>query len=249
MSVKKIKKLLVVALKPEWSHLKQSFRFQRDDMIKTLYHIEGQAGSALLQVGNGVENAGRHFSGFLKGFSCESVLQFGSCGSLDVDLKAGNLFVSRGTVFASDANQLATTIEIKSWHLPTLLRFLQQSHLPFGTGLLMTSSAVLKNRDEKQSAANKYQARAVDMESYAIARICLENAIDYLSVRGVFDTLDDDISALGEPYTAHGDLRAGKMVVNLVRSPKLILQVPGLQRRMGVVNRRLGEVIDWYLDL
>lgn len=236
MSVKKIKKLFVVALKPEWSHLKQVYSFQRDDKVGSLYFIEDHPGVALLQVGNGVKNAGENFSEFLKHYSCEAILHFGSCGALDSELKVGDLFVWESS-------------ELSSKYLPSLLQFCDESQLPHRAGKLLTLDRVLKNRSEKESAAHKYSAQAVDMESSLIADICSKNGIDYLSVRGVFDTLDDDISSLGEPYTDRGDLLASKLAVNLVKSPRLILQVPGLQKRMGLVNRRLGEVVDWFINL
>jgi len=241
----KLNKLLVVALKPEWSHLKQLFRFQKDHEQKNLYFIEDVPGTALLQVGFGLENAKNKFAEFLKNHSCESVLHFGSCGALDAGLKVGDLVVSRGEVISTTGESL----ELASPHLDPLVQFLDQSELSYKTGRLLTSDKVLEDRKEKKDAEKHYLAMAVDMESYAIAKICQEKKIDYLSVRGVFDAVEDDVADLGEPFNNKGNLKPAKLAVNLMKSPKLILKVPDLQKRLALVNQRLGKVVRWFVEL
>jgi len=242
----KIKKLLVVALKAEWSHLKNSYKIeQQGSDHKYLFHIADFPGTFLLQVGFGPKNAGENFKKLLDSYACEGVLHFGSCGALDPGLQVGDLFVGQSLV----CNLKDNPIHIDSPYLYSLTKFLDQFRLSYQAGKLLSSDHVLKNRQEKESAANGYQASAVDMESYAIAKICQDNGIDYLAVRGVFDQVDDNLEALGEPYDEQGNLKPARLAVNLIKNPKLILQVPALKKRSDLVNRNLARVVDWYLSV
>lgn len=239
-----IKKLLVVALKAEWSHLKQGLHFKRDDAVTGLYHIQDKNDAALLQVGSGLNNSQTHFEEFLNNYTIESVFHFGTCGALDQHLQVGDLFVSQSCLATKQVH-----VDVASQYMTPLLQYLDNVKLIFSTGRLLTSNQVLKNKDAKTSLAQQFDAQAVDMESFGIAHACEQKGIDYLSVRGVFDTLAEDIESLGEPYDDRGNLKPMRLTANLIKSPKLILTLPHLQKRFQLINKRLSQVIGWYLEV
>jgi len=238
---KRIKKLLVVALKPEWTHLRSGLDFHKEQTGIQLYSMPNHDGCALLQTGNGMKNAGKSLSKFFQNYTCESVLHFGSSGSLLTGREVGDVCIALHITGGKE------TISIRSKYLGSLQSYIRKLDQPFFEGTLLTSDHVLKNRQEKDEAANSFGAVAVDMESFAIAKMCEQQNVDYLSVRGIFDRLEDNIEALGEPYDDQGNLKAGALAANLVKSPKLILSVPELKKRSDLVNRNLGKIVMWYL--
>ena len=143
--------------------------------------------------------------------------------------------------------QFLTTHECENvWHLGTcgaLVPELRVGDVIVGTKELFTSATILKNKSEKEHIAKTYGAKIVDMESAGIAEICAEKNIPYTSIRVVFDTLADDLENIGEPYTPAGNLDAGKLVANIVKSPKLIMTLPLLQKRMALVQKNLAEEV------
>ena len=83
--------------------------------------------------------------------------------------------------------------------------------------------------------------------SRAVLKACAKRNVACLVVRGVFDELSDDLENLGVPFDQQGNLVPGKVVVNLLKSPKLILQLPHLQKKAMLVNRQLAKVVEWFV--
>lgn len=232
-------KLLVVALKPEWSFLKQNFRFQKINSQLNLYKISSKNTKeqippcALLQIGVGLEMTKKSVSQFLESYETKSVLHFGTAGALTSDLKVGDLFL---------ANQIMNTLSL-AIHCKTDLK-----NPEIKPGTLLTVNSPLKNQKEKISAYEKYQAQAVDMESFSAVNLFNQKHIPYYSVRGIFDELTDNLEDIGEPYHKTGELSALKLSKNLIRSPKQILTLPKLQKKMSLIQKNLLPVILKYLE-
>jgi nucleoside phosphorylase len=219
-------KLLVVALQPEWSFLKAKHSFELCSPGIALYRLRDKSDVGLAQIGFGPESARRNFSHVLTACDVTQVLHFGSCGALHPEMKISDLFAPEKIVSAEGAVSLSQAGQ---------------------NGVLFTSSSVLKNRDEKDSARKTHNADCVDMESYPVAKQCLERGIFYHCVRAVFDTLTDNLEAMGEPYDADGNIQPSKMAVNLIKNPKLILELPDLKRRSDLVSQSLAPVVAAFL--
>ncbi len=243
MQKQHLNKLLIAALKPEWSFLKQDLNFECDKKHAQLFHIKEIPSTALIQTGSGLEKAASSLNQVLNDYTPKSILHFGSSGGLRTGIMAEDLFVAHHYIYEDEE------ISINSNLSSELTNFLKKSDLCFHFGRLLSVQTALINKDEKAEASKKYHAQAVDMESFVMAKICREQGIDYLSVRAIFDSLEDDIENLGTPYDKKGDLKAGKLVANLVKSPNLILKLPSLQKRHQRICQNLKQVIRWYLSL
>lgn len=226
-----IKQLLLVALKPEWAFLKQQYRFKQDDHLKELYWIQ-ETRSALLQLGVGPERSINTLKKILKIYDVNQLLHFGVSGALEANFKVGNLFTAE-EIFSAETNQ---SIQVIPFEGVKSVRFVTVNH-------------PLENRSQKEEAHQKSNAQLVDMESYVVARCCLEHQLNYQSLRGVFDELHDDIADLGEPYTSAGELRPVKIAVNLVKNPSLISKLPGLQKRMQLIQKNLKPHLMRFLEI
>lgn len=63
----------------------------------------------------------------------------------------------------------------------------------FHVGRLLTVDELVRHRQEKEQLADDYDAIACDMETIAVARVCQEHQVQFLSVRIVSDQLDDKL--------------------------------------------------------
>lgn len=238
-------KLLVVALKPEWGFLKQHLSFKKINCSVPLYQISDYPHTALLQTGVGLARSHETFCQFLQHFSCSSVLHFGCAGGLDSQLKTGDVFIAKE--IKSDGESLKINSVLSS-DFENFSLSLQNSQHRISYGSLLSSRVVLKNQKEKTQASRSFSAQVVDMESFSIAKACQNSQIDYCSVRGIFDEVTEDLTDLGEPYSDAGDLSGKRLAQNLIKSPKLILQLPRLQKKSQRVNQALWPFIFWYLN-
>lgn len=238
--------LLVAALRPEWDFLATIYALEKLDFSLPLYHFVAFPHVALLQTGPGLKQSQASMIKFLEYFSCESVLNFGTCGGLNFKMAPGDLFLpSSVAIFSEDQNSL------KKLSLDCAERSSLQdaitANLYCHSGSLLTSNTVLKNGEEKRVAKAISQTDAVDMESFGLAKLCHDHGIRYLSLRGVFDTVDENLESLGEPYDETGNLSAIKISRNLLKNPKLILTLPDLKKRLNRIQMNLKPAIDWYL--
>jgi adenosylhomocysteine nucleosidase len=60
-------------------------------------------------------------------------------------------------------------------------------------GRLLTLDRVVRLREEKEELGRRYEALAVDMESFAVAEICRTRDVEFLAVRAVSDALEDEL--------------------------------------------------------
>lgn len=238
--------LLVAALRPEWDFLTPTQALKKLDFALPLYRFVAFPNTALLQTGPGQERNLASLQKFLERFSCESLLHFGTCGGLNPEMTPGDLFLASSVVtFSGNQNGLKNLSLDCVEH--SALQNIITANFAYHSGSLLTSNTVLKNRDEKCAAKAMSQASAVDMESFGLANLCHDRGICYLSLRGVFDTVDENLESLGEPYDEAGDLNTIKISRNLLKNPKLIFTLPDLKKRLNLIQKNLKPAIDWYL--
>lgn len=235
--------LFLVALKPEWAFFKKSYNFVQIDTSPLLYQIKDIPQVALLQTGPTQNTARVSFQKFLQKYSANQILHFGTCGSLRDDFQVTELFLAQSIL----------KNEIKLLHCQdrfnqSFIRILRRHDIPFQQGKLYTSEKILKNKEEKTVARQTFSVDTVDMESYDIADICSRNKIPYTCLRGIFDSLTDNLETLGEPYNEKGNLQSLKMTKNILTHPKLIFQLPVLKKRMDVIQKRFELVIKDFLN-
>lgn len=230
------KLLLVVALKPEWALVRAFTPCSLLPGEINLYALKKFPHAALLQTGAGSESCARNLAGFFEKHKAHAICHFGSCGALRSGLKNGDIFVVTSICDGQGCIELepATTAP---WLMQASPGVRPQ------TARLFTSSCVLKNEIEKKTAAQNTGADIVDMESYPAAKICREKNIPYTALRAVFDELSDDLTDLGNPCNQRGDVSAIRLAANILRQPRLILELPDLKKKADRVGAALSPLV------
>lgn len=223
------KTLLVVALKPEWAFLRAQAKWQRVHDHLLLYQNLAHSELALLQTGMGCIRSAKSVTDFLGEHNCSEMIHFGTCGALIHELKTGDV------ICADHITDGVEILDVKNCKNPALNNF--------SSGTLYTSPTILKNQQDKISAVQKTAASIVDMESFPVAKICLEKNIGYSSLRAVFDLLDDNLEAMDNPCTEAGDLSVLKLAGNIVKNPRLIRQLPKLKEKNDSAAKSLKNAL------
>lgn len=222
---------LVCATKPEWSLVKKNIPFVQVEGCERFY----QSGDNLflLQTGIGPQRALESVVAVFQKYRPERVIHFGVSGGLDETLKAGDVLTPSEIVMSKFQNLVLND------SLPGVAK-----------AKFFTSQTVLSTPEEKKDVFSKTGCAAVDMESYPLAQFFLQNKISYLSLRGIFDEVDHDLSVLGEAQTmsANGELLPLNLAMGLIKKPKLIMSLPQFQRAMSLVSKNIWNILQEQLS-
>ena len=112
-------------------------------------------------------------------------------------------------------------------------------------GSLLTVDALVRTAKERRRLAEEHGAMAVDMETFAVAGVCRQERIRFLSVRAISDTVDDelpdDIEHLMQQQGLAG--RAGAVTGALFRRPGSFKDMWNLKETALVASDRLAKFL------
>jgi adenosylhomocysteine nucleosidase len=165
-----------------------------------------------------------------------SLVSWGLAGGLDPDLEAGAVCVPR-EVIAADGNRCSTA---RSWQ--ELLSSSVPSCRRVGNDALLTAEHALETPADKSAARRATGACAVDMESSAVAQVAAAHGVPFIAVRVIVDTARDSVPPAVAGASRAGKLRAGRLILGLLRSPLEIASLLRLARRYRVALRSLRAV-------
>jgi adenosylhomocysteine nucleosidase len=110
-------------------------------------------------------------------------------------------------------------------------------------GRVVTVRELMGRPSAKRSLARKTAAVAVDMESAAIAEVCQEKRIPCAVVRAISDTADTMLSDRLVTMVSGGRVSPWRVLINVVRSPRLVLELWRLARDTRIAARALAATL------
>ncbi len=152
----------------------------------------GETRLAVIQSGMGPQAAKKATELLLKAYSPKRIISAGYCGALVESLQRLDLLLANRLVDAvsGEANSIfeqtssSTELEWKG----------EKSRRAF-TGTLVSTEQVVQKPERKKELHEQFHAEGVDMETFAVYRVCREREVPFLSARIVLDTLDDELPA------------------------------------------------------
>jgi adenosylhomocysteine nucleosidase len=168
-----------------------------------------------------------------------SLLSFGLAGALDPRLQAGAMLLPDAVTDGSGAvhrtcapwrERLAARVDAAAAH---------------HAGTLLSLTQPLMSASAKAEAWARTHACAVDMESFAIAAVAVQQQINFAIARVVVDTAVDDLPrSVTQATDLRGEVNYLRLISGLLRSPNDLFALLRLARRyrvaMGVL-RDLGQ--------
>lgn len=109
------------------------------------------------------------------------------------------------------------------------------------TGPLLSVPAPVSSAAAKRQLGQASGALAVDLETYAVARLACRHRVPFAALRVVFDACHEALPpAAARLPAADGGLAAGRLLAVALRHPSLLLALPRLGARARLAGRQLA---------
>lgn len=163
----------------------------------------------------------------------DALLSFGLAGGLDPTLPAGRIFLPAG-VLAADHGSFQTSPAWQARVAGALAQF-----LPVTDGSLLTSLVAVTSIKDKEALFRDTGARAVDMESAAVAHVAAVHRLPFLVARVIVDTATDALPGSVMAASQSGAFQAWRLMTALARTPGEIIDLIRLARRFRAARSSL----------
>jgi hopanoid-associated phosphorylase len=191
-------------------------------------------GTLIAVTGMGLEAAAAGTGRLIAG-GADALISFGMAGGVDPQLPAGCLFLPtevctpEGAVLPCDAQ----------WH-EELRRALEHA---VAQGRLASVRAPLATAAAKAALRQATGARAVDMESSAVAQLAQRHALPFVALRAIIDDAHAELpGAVAAATGADGQVAAWRVGAYLLRHPGELAPVLRLARAYAAANDTLAAV-------
>jgi adenosylhomocysteine nucleosidase len=108
---------------------------------------------------------------------------------------------------------------------------------------ILTVAHLVTEPQEKRKLAELHKADAVDMESAAIAEVCVAKCVSFIAIRAVSDTVDTALSPELVRLLSGGNVSVWKAIRALVRKPSLLGEFRRLARDTRLAAKNLAEAL------
>ena len=156
------------------------------------------------------------------------LISAGFSGALQLGLHIGDLVC---------ATEIVDT-QGNSWtaHRPSAL-----AGCDIASGRLLTMPELVGDPHEKRRLGRQYHALAVDMESAIAAPICQEHQVPFTCLRVISDDWQTALSPHLVELLRQGRVSMPRLVVQVLRHPKLIGELVRLARQTRVASQKLMD--------
>jgi len=226
--------------KPILSHLKVS----SETHFKKMKLFEGRLGMkncVVLQTGMGPEKAEKATRFLIEQYPITHLLSTGYCGALKPEIKNSEGILSNRIFFKQEGLRVLQGDDpMESW----IQKKLSQAKLPFHQGPLLTVSEPVLDPVEKKNLGEETGALAIDMESFSVLKVAQENQkIASLVLRFVVDAQEDSLSDTQNFMDKEKGFQPWGLVQEMLRRPKILLQLPGLERMAHRARQNMEKAI------
>lgn len=198
---------------------------------------EGEHGGKLIAVlagGMGRSSARRTTELLVAGHNPRWVVSAGFGGALDKDLKRNDVVVAKEVI---DLEGRRFTVDV------SVTGDLSKAGPRLVTGRLVTVDAIVVTADEKRALRTRSEADVVDMETSAVAALCAERNIRFLSIRVISDDADRDLPPeIASLVTRSGSYRIGSALRSIWNRPSALKDFWALHAHAQEAADRLAEV-------
>jgi len=165
-----------------------------------------------------------------------ALVSWGMAGGLDPSLEAGAVCLP-DEVIAPDGTHYATAREWRETLAPLIA-----AGQRVAAGSLLTSVLPLATLSAKGAARRDTGAVAVDMESSAVAQTARTHGLPFIAVRAIVDTAKDVVPPAVSAASETGQVRIGRLLVGLLRSPSDLVPLLRLATRYRAATGSLQAV-------
>jgi adenosylhomocysteine nucleosidase len=137
----------------------------------------------LLETGMGPENARGAAKTLLQTYKVDCMVNFGSAGMINEELKVGDAFLVKEITEAASGKLVRTNRQMTE----AISAFLNEQDRGFACGRLLTSPEPVVRRAHRQRLAEQFMVGAVDMEAYALAEVAATAKFPFAALKMISD--------------------------------------------------------------
>lgn len=181
---------------------------------------------AFCRTGIGIANAHEGAERLLELAKPEVILSLGCAGAAHPDLETGDVVLPSEIRSETPTDRFATS-EAERIDLERLLR---EEQIPYSVGTVMTLWKIAGRTAKEESGAKG--AACVDMETAAVAAIAEKAGVPLVSLRVIFDTIEEEFPS-DEPFDEDHPL------LYLMKHPKFLAKIPRYAKSGALCRNRL----------
>lgn len=192
----------------------------------------------LVESGMGFHNAARAAEMLIRDARPDLLISAGFCGGIDPDLQAGDVVVAEEIIIVSGGGFEAVPVSLSPAGRDFVACQAAEGNRVAG-GTFVTTSTVTSKSRLAAMLPDSCPKPVAEMESGAVAIAAAENGIPLLAIRAVSDCAAEELEFSLEEF-CDPDLRrirVGKVLLTVLRRPRIILQLVRLSRS----SRRAAE--------
>jgi nucleoside phosphorylase len=167
---------------------------------------------------------------------------FGMAGGLDPTLICGAVLLPEEVAQVDGVRPGAGGSATSRQWRERLRAALPAACIAYG-GTLLTSDRPIGRPGAKHDAWRRTGAAAVDMESDAIAQVAGQAGVPFIALRVIVDTASDELPAAVLAASGGGQVRIGRLLAGLLRSPRDLGPLVRLSARYRIASRVLAAVV------
>jgi adenosylhomocysteine nucleosidase len=183
----------------------------------------------LVQTGIGKEKAEAAAEFVLERYPISRLISFGFAGGLSPILRVGDVVLclklhcksnsDAGSLDGPDHSLLSLAVQVA-----------RERAIRLHLGDNVTVDALVTQPEDKQVLGETFNAMAVDMESYWVARAASARQIPFLAVRAISDTLTQSLPRFDQFSTLGGARLWKEAILHFLTRPGELAQVPRVYR-------------------
>ncbi len=181
----------------------------------------------VVHTGVGAKECEKRLREFLREEKPEILIASGFCGATQDSVKLGRIVLA------------------ENFSTPRLLDKARETLADAITGRLFSSDQIVDRAADRYAIGRKHNAVAIDMETETIAKICAEEALEMLALRGVSDSPAAPFPA---PPAVLFDVeaqrtKATQLLPHLVRNPQSAVQLIRFAKQVALAGESLAKAL------
>ncbi len=210
--------------------------FSNESKIKICRGNAGNRRITVLQCGMGAPGFAQWLSNHLNHNRYEAMIVAGLAGGLDEKLKAGDAviyerclnlkcdFGSAGSKEKQSARDEKASIRCDDELARNLFELLQTSGCRSFKGVGLTVPRVITDSHEKIRLGARYEALAVDMETYDALSVCAVYGLPATALRVISDEAGNDLPDFNYASESGGEIKMSRMILAMSARPAASLR-------------------------
>ena len=247
------------ALKSEIKFFKRKVLNKKQHKIKNISFCEGMIDNIpvlLVRTGIGIKKAKLAIEITIKNFEISLVISTGFAGALQDKINVGDLVSSKNILYATnldDSKDKEFTIDDSLEHNKYFVKKINKTcdglDFPIHYGDTITVNNIIFSAAKKSWLGKESKAIAVDMETFAIADVALNNRLPFFSIRSISDDVKSDLNLekLGDSLSSD-DFNLNKTSWELLKDFKNVSHLMKLRKQSIIASRKISRFIFCFIQ-